>query len=810
MKDEKKIKQDIIDPSSSPKNKEFKFFAKEINKTDVISITKLMDKNNSYKKRNQKESKEISLFIKRNFLFNNIIILFLVQTLFKVNSLISFISKDSIVTLRVNKSGMQRIFNDGTQPDEIQIDNIIHQNPIKNFYDLNSTNIVKLIWTNNILHCFSMFSKCNSIIEMNFINFDASYCINTTNMFSNCHSLISLDLSGFTTSTNLSSIANIFWNCYSLISLNLSGFDTSQVTNFGHLFCNCNSLKLVDVSNLNTENAQVLDNLFYGCKSLISVNLSNFVTQKVINIEYMFYGCESLQIIDFSNLDITNITNKKNLNNVFSNCKNLEFIYLNNLKSNDDLNSDFFNGAKKNLVVYIKSENVQLINNLINNDSCRIIINNNYKYEYKKKCYNDCPFNSIKRENIKELEGLPLNSLYFCKPNCSKDLPYELVNKQECINFCDLKSILNKSCILNYKEEEKIENIKTIEIILDKIENFLTSNDYDVSNIERGNNEVMQYNNMAVTLTTTANQKKDENKKNVTTINLGDCEKKLKDAYNISDNETLFMRKIDSKEEGLMIPKIEFDVYYKLNGTNLVKLNLSHCSNSKIDISIPVKITDNIDKYNSSSAYYNDICYTATSDSGTDIILKDRKKEFMNNNRTVCQENCVFSEYDYNTSKVKCSCNIKESSSLLDIVKIDKQKLFDNFVDINNIGNLNLLFCYKVLFSKKGIIYNYGSYSLILIIIIHLTFIILFYVNNFYGKIQKILDSVSLGFNKTENLKVKDKKQKNKEKYNQKKYNDKKRQKTDEKENDSQKPQKNNNKIESKAKIIINNKKKII
>ena len=317
MKDEKKIKQDIINPSSSPKSKEYKFFSKEINKTDVISIAKLMDKNNSYKKRNQKESKEISLFIKQNFLFNNIIILFLVQTIFKVNSLISFSSKKSIVTLRVNESGIQKIFNDGTKPDEIQIDEIIHQNPIKNFYNLNSTNIVKLIWTNNIIDCFSMFSECNSIIEMNFINFDASYCINTTNMFSNCHSLISLDLSGFTTSTNLNSIANIFWNCYSLISLNLSGFDTSQVTNFGHLFCNCNSLKLVDVSNLNTENAQVLDNLFYGCKSLISVNLSNFVTQNVTNIEYMFYGCESLQIIDFSNLDITNITNKKNLNNVF-------------------------------------------------------------------------------------------------------------------------------------------------------------------------------------------------------------------------------------------------------------------------------------------------------------------------------------------------------------------------------------------------------------------------------------------------------------------------------------------------------------
>ena len=59
----------------------------------------------------------------------------------------------------------------------------------------------------------------------------------------------------------------------------------------------------------------------------------------------------------------------------------------------------------------------------------------------------------------------------------------------------------------------------------------------------------MQYNNMAVILTTTANQKKDENKDNVTTINLGDCERLLKVAYNISDNETLFMRTIDSKKK---------------------------------------------------------------------------------------------------------------------------------------------------------------------------------------------------------------------------------------------------------------------
>ena len=65
-----------------------------------------------------------------------------------------------------------------------------------------------------------------------------------------------------------------------------------------------------------------------------------------------------------------------------------------------------------------------------------------------------------------------------------------------------------------------------------------------------------------------------------------------------------------------MIPKIEYDVYYKLNQTNLVKLDLSYCSDSKIDISIPKTINDNIDKYNANSGFYNDICYPSTSDDG--------------------------------------------------------------------------------------------------------------------------------------------------------------------------------------------------
>ena len=47
---------------------------------------------------------------------------------------------------------------------------------------------------------------------------------------------------------------------------------------------------------------------------------------------------------------------------------------------------------------------------------------------------------------------------------------------------------------------------------------------------------------MIVTLTSTKNQKNEKNE-NATTIDLGYCETLLKEAYNISDNETLFIKK---------------------------------------------------------------------------------------------------------------------------------------------------------------------------------------------------------------------------------------------------------------------------
>ena len=317
--------------------------------------------------------------------------------------------------------------------------------------------------------------------------------------------------------------------------------------------------------------------------------------------------------------------------------------------------------------------------------------------------------------------------------SCPNEYPILLEKRNECviwdINY--IKIIIND--ILNYEKnetqlQEKIDKeIKAYNEILHKVESIFTSNNYNLTNIDKGEDQIINAEKIIITLTTIENQKNNLNR-NMTTIDLGDCETILRNDYNLTNNETIYMKKIDIIQEGMKAIKVEYDAYSKLSGNNLEKLNLTKCYNKKIFIYIPIEIKDNIDKLNTSSGYYNDICYTATTNDGTDIILNDRKNEFINGDNIICQEDCVFSVYDSNIKKVKCDCQIKESSSSFADMKIDKNKLFDNLKNIKNISNRNILVCYKKLLNISNIFHNIGSLIIICILIFHLVFIFIFYI----------------------------------------------------------------------------------
>ena len=358
-------------------------------------------------------------------------------------------------------------------------------------------------------------------------------------------------------------------------------------------------------------------------------------------------------------------------------------------------------------------------------------LDNEYKYEFINKCYSKCP---------KELKE-SINNKYYCV--CDEEKPFVIIETEECVEYCDINTFLN-SCIINYigeiyeennlnfteENKEKLEEIKKAQeikiqdIILKNFEKGFTLENYDTSELDKGNDLVTKLEKMVITLTTTDNQKKNKND-NSSKVDIGQCEDILRGVYNITEDKKLYMKKIDVFQEGMKIPKIEYDIYGQLNESNLIKLNKSYCNNVKAEISVHVVLTENIDKYNTSSDYYNDICYPSASDSGTDIILKDRKNEYLKGNYTVCQDGCDFTKYDYNTLKAICSCDIRETSPSYALMKIDKEKLFKNFIDINNIANINILKCYQTLFSKNGIKKNLGFLIIIPIIIFHFISLIL-------------------------------------------------------------------------------------
>ena len=343
-------------------------------------------------------------------------------------------------------------------------------------------------------------------------------------------------------------------------------------------------------------------------------------------------------------------------------------------------------------------------------------------------------------------DAFPISNLKEPKLEDNNDI------KTKIQNLLNLKN--NTTFEMNEDEE-----IKFYDMIIKNIESIFMSPDYDTTKLDNGKDEVIETERMTITLTTAQNQKNNNNN-NMTTLYLGECENSLRKYYNLSNDEILYIRKIDIQQKDMKIPKIEYDVYSKLSGLNLSKLNISVCEKNKILLSVPINITENIDKLNSSSGYFNDICYTATSEGGTDILLKDRKKDYIQNNKAVCQEDCDFTDYNFDTFKANCSCQVKKSSSSKIDMNINKTKLYENFGDLNSnkkdASNLGITSC-NVFSSKENIESNTGFFLLIIILAIFIIIFIIFCsrgYNSLENKIDEIIYKKFKNEEKSQNNKI--------------------------------------------------------
>ena len=610
---------------------------------------------------------------------------------------------------------------------EVKI-NGITKDTIKYKYDFEQEdNEVELIWDDNLNSCECMFWKCSDITEINLTNFDTSKITSMKRFFSYCSSLISLDLSKFDTS-QVTDMECMFCECVLLTSLDLSNFNTSKVTTTLQMFDNCENIEVINLNNFDESNLNNANYMFFKLPSNAVVCVKDITIQsKIISaldnkkkcyaidctddfeskqnklnnndnqcnekcdisskIPYEYNGkcyvtCEQGYLYDENNnkinkckceLDECLLCPTEALKNGLCTKCNTDYYQ----KYNDPFNIGNFMKCYKTPEGYYLDDNLykqcyytcktcDTSGNDINHNciECNINFPTEIKHNNYVNCYTNCNNNYYFDDEFN----------YHCTPDssCPNNYPKLNENTKECTKY-DIQQIINdfKETGRNKKKSKKAE-IEFYDDLIKKIEKEFTEN-YDVSKLDNGNDEVINTERMKVIFTTPQNQKNNINK-NIT-IDLETCENLLRNYYKITNTETIYMKITEVFQEGYKIPKVEYDVYSKLFGTNLIKLNLTVCENSTMIISIPIELVENPDKLNSSSGYYNDICYTTTSEDDTDITLKDRKTDFIEQNKTVCQEDCKFSKYDNEEKKVKCSCKVKESSLSFADMNINKEKL---------------------------------------------------------------------------------------------------------------------------------------
>ena len=433
---------------------------------------------------------------------------------------------------------------------------------------------------------------------------------------------------------------------------------------------------------------------------------NSFICQEI----YIYYGTNinTEKINEFSTEIINDMIYKSNNHIKYKTTNDITFISTNDIT--DKITNDITDKITNDITDKITND----ITDKITNDILYITTNGIiYKTSIKSNS------EAISGQEKEEIKYITENNI---KPNLdNNNYSQNIYDLYFTANYYSniINNKLNLSKIYSEDKDELLRNIK--EYIMEE---------FDKSELDKGNHFEFQGKEILITLRTVNEQKKFIN--NETSIDLENCELILKEEYNISKNTTLYILKIEIEIKGMKIPKTEYEIYYfPFNGLDQIKLNLTKCKNENIVLFNKVLINNPLEHYDSKSNYYNDICSKSKTEYDTDISLKDRRNNFIENNMTLCEENCELIDYDYTNERAKCSCKIKLDLSLVNNIKFDKEELKKNFVEIKNIANIQFLKCYKITFIKDEIKNNLGCFIFMFIIFLYFICLILFYCKHY-------------------------------------------------------------------------------
>ena len=448
-------------------------------------------------------------------------------------------------------------------------------------------------------------------------------------------------------------------------------------------------------------------------------------------------------------------------------------------KSNEESNSDFIN-CYKDPVGYYFDNNTNTYNpcyptckkcssfgNMTHNKCLECIEGYRFisDFEDDANCYNICNYYYYFDENKN----------YFCtpNPNCPDEYSKVIPDKKKCVKNTESDIITNSDTIISYISNDVTEGV-TSDIINDKnisecpIDHYLKNECNMTKPLEEiisltrdaiknnlidellidimNNKEILTQitDNVTIQLISLDNQKMNE-KENISIIDLGECEDILKSVYGI--NSSLIVYKMDIPIPGYSAKKVNYEIY---NPNNFSVIDLNYCNQSTINIKLPAYINSKeIFRYDPSSDYFNDMCFPFTNENDADIIILDRKNEFVDNNMSLCDNDCEFNGYDSSIHKVICKCDARNFIEQLSDIDIDSEKFFNGWVNIRNMINLKVLKCYKLLSTKDGFLKNVGNFIILTIILLFIVAGIYFYFKGFFKlktKIIKLQEELLLEF----------------------------------------------------------------
>ena len=508
--------------------------------------------------------------------------------------------------------------------------------------------------------------------DINFINYNNETIIDTVAL--NILAGTKLEIHFKSTITNME---NFFSreeddNMIYVISIDLSHFKSSSVVNMANIFKGCQSLSSIDLSNIDTSNVENMNYMFAQCTSLKEINLSNAYTTAVTTMDYMFYNCSSLSVLDISNFNLMQVTSAAQM---FSLIKNLDYINLYNTQDNGILSSSEINTDSEKEFYVCQKTNIITIS----------------------KALNCCNY---------------YNNEAHCDEEIVTTIPYY-----------PAKTTINAPTNSNEAETNKISNTITVPIIniTEQIQNLYNS---IIKDLKNENYKIIQTQNAIIQYSTVEEQL--NNRSNlVSSIDLGDCEQKLREQEGLNESEQFLMVKLDIRNLTLNATYVQYEIF---NPHNYSKVSLDICKNISIKIEVPVAleistlsfITSLEDSgyniFDITDDFYNDICSTYTAPNGADMTLSSRKTRIYDSVKDLylCQEGCEFESFDSNTSKAQCSCQVQETESVTDVSKISfkKSEFIDSFYSTLYNSNFRVLNCFKLIFSLKGFKGNYGCYTM--------------------------------------------------------------------------------------------------